>query len=118
MSRNDLPSRLRSFSLRCFKLAEALPNTAGGRYMQNQLIRSSMSANANYRAALLGQSTAAFIAKLSIALEETDECNNWIDMIIATGLMSPEKAGSLLKESKELSNILASARKTARKNNR
>jgi four helix bundle protein len=108
---NDIPLRLRQFSLRCYKLTEALPKTGGARYFQNQLLRSSMSAYANYKASQLAQSKASFVAKLSIALEETDESAIWLDMIITTELLPETRVFPLYKEAKELSNILASARK-------
>ena len=91
MNKEEFQKRLKSFSLRCFRLASTLPNTQGGRYFQNQLIRCSMSMYANYRAACIGQSKAAFVAKLSIAFEEANESSIWLDMIIETELLPKEK---------------------------
>jgi four helix bundle protein len=115
MDKAELQKRLKIFALRCFKLSSSLPQTQGGKYFQNQLIRCSMSAYANYRAACIGQSRAAFVAKLSIAFEESDESCIWWDMIIETGILPKEKVEPLLKESKELASILASARKNSQK---
>ena len=113
MNKIDLQKRLKTFALRCFKLASSLPQTQGGKYFQNQLIRSSMSAYANYRAACIGQSRAAFVAKLSIAFEEADESYLWLEMIIETEVLPKEKVQLLYKESKELASILAAARKSS-----
>jgi four helix bundle protein len=70
MDKAELQKRLKTFSLSCFKLASSLPQNQSGKYFQNQLMRCSMSAYANYRAACIGQSRAAFVAKLSIAFKK------------------------------------------------
>jgi four helix bundle protein len=113
MDKVELQKRLKTFALRCYKLSSSLPQNQGGKYFQNQLMRSSMSAYANYRAACIGQSRAAFVAKLSIAFEEADEANVWLDMIIEAEILPKEKVELLYKESKELASILAVARKNS-----
>ncbi len=113
MNKAELQTRLKNFALRCFNLTSSLPQTQGGKYFQNQLMRCSMSAYANYRAACIGQSRAAFVAKLSIAFEEADESCIWLDMIIETKVLPKEKVEILYKESKELASILAAARKNS-----
>jgi four helix bundle protein len=113
MDKAELQKRLKTFALRCYKLTSSLPQSQGGKYFQNQLMRSSMSAYANYRAACIGQSRAAFVAKLSIAFEEADECIIWLEMIIETEILPKEKVELLYKESKELASILAAARKNS-----
>ena len=50
-----------------------LPNTYLGNHIKGQLIRSSTSVAANYRATCHAQSKASFIAKISIVVEEADE---------------------------------------------
>jgi len=84
-----------------------LPNTILGRHIQGQLIRSSTSVAANYRAACIAQSKAGFISKLSIVIEECDK-----------NLLTKEKVETLFKESEELTAIFFSSRNTARKNNK
>lgn len=113
MDKAELQKRLKNFALRCYRLTSSLPQTSGGKYFQNQLMRSSMSAYANYRAACIGQSRAAFVAKLSIAFEEAEESYIWLDMIIATEILPKDKVEALHKEAKELASILASARKNS-----
>jgi four helix bundle protein len=113
---NELVNRLKKFSLRIYNLSASLPNTISGRYLHQQLLRAGMSSYANYRAAQHGQSKASFISKLSIALEEADECYLWLDIIIETKTLPEEKVSPLRQEALELSNILAACRKTARTN--
>ena len=113
MNKAELQKRLKTFALRCYKLTSSLRSTQGGNYFQNQLMRSSMSAYANYRAACIGQSRAAFVAKLSIAFEEADESYLWLEMIIETEILAKDKVELLYQEAKELASILAAARKSA-----
>lgn len=79
MNKYELQKRLKKFAFRVTKVAEALPKNTLGRYFENQIIRAAFSAAANYRAACIAQSRAAFVAKLSIAFEESDECVFWLD---------------------------------------
>ena len=96
----------------------ALPNSILGRHVQGQLIRSSTSVAANYRAACIAQSKASFISKLSIVIEECDESCFWLEFIIDENLLTKEKVETLFKESEELTAIFFSSRNTARKNNK
>lgn len=55
----------------------------------------------------------SFIAKLSIAIEEADESNFWMEFIIDEKLITNENLLSLYKESTELTAIFMASRKTA-----
>jgi four helix bundle protein len=107
--------RTKAFAHRCVKFAFSLPSDTLGRHIQNQLIRSSTSVAANYRAALLGQLKAAFKAKKSIVLEEVDESVFWIEFCQDEKLVIESKIEPLLKEAKELTAIFFSTRKTLSK---
>lgn len=111
----QLKKRTKEFAHRCVKLAFALPGNSLGRHLRGQLIRSSTSVAANYRAALLGQSKAMFKAKISIVLEEADESVFWLEFCLEEGLMKPAKIDSLLKEAKELTAIFFATRRTLMK---
>ena len=116
MNNIDLKKRTKQFALRCIKLSDALPNTPLGRHVKGQIIRSSTSVVANYRAACLAQSKAGFIAKLSIVVEEVDETLFWLEIIIEEKILVKKKIESLVQETDELTAIFISTRKTARKN--
>ena len=118
MNKNELQHRSKDFSHRCVKLCLALPKTILGKHIQGQLIRSSTSVAANYRAACISQTKAGFISKLSIVIEESDESNFWLEFIIDEGLLTKNKVKPLLQESEELTAIFFSSRKTARKNSK
>ncbi|PKL49425.1 MAG: four helix bundle protein [Planctomycetes bacterium HGW-Planctomycetes-1] len=108
----QLEKRTNDFAHRCVKLAVALEGTKLGNHISGQLIRCSTSAAANYRACNLAQSRAAFAAKLSIVLEETDEAIFWMEFSSEEKLVSKIKIKSLLEEANELKAIFFAARKT------
>lgn len=112
MDSQELKERTKSFAHRCIKLSVALPDSTLGRHIKSQLTRCSTSVPANYRAAVLAQSTASFTAKLSIVLEEVDESVFWLEFVKDEGLLSEPQIGELLDEAKELTAIFFSARKT------
>jgi len=115
MNRQELMERVKQFAHRCVKLALALPANALGRHIRSQLIRCSTGAAANYRAACVAQSRAAFIAKLSIVIEEVDESCFWMEFIADEGLLAKKRVAPLLQEGKELTSIFIAARHTTRK---
>lgn len=87
MDKEDLKKRTKEYALRIIKLVKALPNTVDGHTIGNQLIRSGMSVGANYRAVLRARSTAEFIAKLGVVIEEADESAFWLEIIIESKLL-------------------------------
>lgn len=116
MNRQELMERVKQFAHRCVKLALALPANALERHILGQLIRCSTGAAANYRAACVAQSRPAFIAKLSIVIEEVDESCFWMEFIIDEGLLPKERVAPLLAEGEELRAIFIKARHTTRTN--
>ena len=101
MNKNELQHRSKDFAHRCVKLCMVLPKTILGKHIQGQLIRSSTSVAANYRAACIAQTKAGFISKLSIVIEEVKES----DYVII--LDSPEVPLERSKPNKKLMAILA-----------
>ena len=113
MSERDLKDRTKAFALRIFRLVDALPNTAAGRAVANQLVRTGTSVGANYRAACRGRSKAEFTAKLGIVAEEADECCYWLELIMDGDLLTRDKIDPLLKEADELTAIFTRSIQTA-----
>lgn len=111
----DLKKRSKDFAHECVKLASSLPKNALGRNIENQLIRCSTSVAANYRAACVAGSKPSFIAKLGIVIEEADESSFWLEFILDERLLDASLISPLLIESKELTSIFISSRKTAKK---
>jgi four helix bundle protein len=112
----ELKSRTKVFAHRCIKLATALPRTPLGRHIESQLIRCSTSVASNYRASLHAQSKAAFTAKISTVIEESDESEFWLEFIIDENIISRNQVFPLLNEAHELTSIFITTRKTAQKN--
>lgn len=96
-------------------LCEALPSNRIGKIVEDQLLRSSFSAAANYRSACNAQSKKAFISKLSIALEEMDETSFWLEIVFELKLISPDKLSLVIQEAEELTKILGASRRTSSK---
>ena len=115
MTENELKDRLKAFALRAMKLCEALPRSASGRTLANQLIRSATSVGANYRAACRARSRAEFLAKLGIVEEEADESAYWLELIIESGILKKAQVVPLLVEADEITAIISASRKTVRR---
>ena len=114
MNPNELKERTIEFAVRVLKFADALPNTASGRTVSNQVARSGCSVAANYRAALRGKSRADFTNKITIVLEEADETDLWIEIARRRGLVSAKRVAGLQAEAVELTKIFNATRTTAR----
>lgn len=115
MNSQELQLRLKQFAFRTVPLCESLPEKKISRVVENQLLRSSFSAAANYRAACKAQSSKAFTSKLSISFEEMDGSLLWLEVITELKLLEANKIKLITKEADELARILASSRKTAQK---
>ncbi len=114
MDAEELKRRTKEFAHRCVKLALALPSTALGNHIKGQLIRCSTSVPSNYRAACLAQSKSHFASTLSIAAEEADESEFWMEFSVEEGMLKEQRVAPLLMEAHELTSIFVASRKTAR----
>ncbi len=79
-----------------------------------QLLRSSTSMAANYRAARRARSKAEFISKLGVVVEEADETVFWLEFVADTGIIRPAKLRKLLNEANQLLLIFSASRSTAK----
>ena len=113
MTPDELSQRTKAFSLRVVKLVEALPKHAVGRHFSDQVLRSSSSVAANYRAARRARSKKEFIAKISIVTEEADESAFWLEMIRDAELIKPTRIKPLHEEAEALTRLFAKSRRTA-----
>lgn len=117
MGKVDLKIRTKQYAIDTIRFINELPKSKANDVISHQIIKSSTSVAANYRAALRGRSSAEFISKLNIVLEESDESQFWFEIIEETSeTKDPKKLKQLLNESNELTAILASSLKTARNN--
>ena len=75
-----------------------------------QLIRSSSSVAANYRAATRSRSDAEFYSKICIVVEEVDETQFWLDYLSRINLLKKETNQDLFNEVEELVRLFTSIR--------
>jgi len=81
----------------------------------NQLIRSSSSVGANWRASQRSKSDRDFVNKLKIVEEECDESMFWLEMFIEILDNNQNELQRLHKEANELLSITVASINTARK---
>jgi len=113
MNEPQMKDRTKKFALRILKMADALPTSRSGNAIANQIVRSSTSVAANYRALCRSKSRADFINKTSIVEEEADESGFWLELIVDAGLMTATRIKPLLDEASEITAMLVASRKTA-----
>lgn len=115
----QLKKRTQRFALDCWYLCRKLPKSREFDAYVRQLIRSSSSVGANYRAALRGKSDRDFINKLKIVEEEADESMFWLELFEEIEDENSDEINKLMNEANELlSIIVASIHTTKRKLNK
>src|SRR5436190_7651642 len=97
MNPTELKSRTKTFALRIIKLTQALPNSAAGRAIASQVVRSGTAVAANYRSTCRARSKAEFISRIGIVEEETDETALWLELLAESGLLPAQRLKSILK---------------------
>ncbi len=106
--------RLLDYSARVIKLVDTLPKTLVGRRIADQLLRSAMSAGANYEEAQGAESKDDFTHKLQIALKELRESGYWLQLLVRSGKIPIKKMHPLLDESDQLRSMISKAVATAK----
>ena len=109
----ELRTRIDRFADRIIAFCHGTPSDVLRIRLLVQLQDAATSAAANYRAACRAQSKAAFIAKLSIALEEADEAVGWLQRLSHHRVGDQNAVEGLLQEAGEISAILNASRETA-----
>lgn len=112
MKKEELLNRTKKFAHNCIKITAKLPNNTLGRHICGQLVRSSTSVAANYRATCIAQSTKSFVAKLSIVIEEIDESFFWLEFIQDENLINSVELEEIKNEASQLTSIFIASRKT------
>jgi len=95
---------------------DELPNKPSAWAIAKQVVRSSTSVGANYRAACRAKSTADFINKLKIVEEEADETQYWLEVLEESNLINSIRIETIKKEVNEIVSIVVASIKTARLN--
>lgn len=82
MNEEIFKHRAKNLALRAIRLVESLPDTKTAHVIGKQLIRSSTSVGASYRASCRAKSTADMINKLKTVEEEADESLYWLELLV------------------------------------
>ena len=94
--------RTKRFAVEVFNLCNAFSHKSNARTIIYQLIKSSSSVAANWRAACRARSENEFYAKVCIVVEEADETLFWLEFINDTGLDQSMEQKRLQSESNEI----------------
>ena len=115
MNENVLIDLSFSFAKEIVSLVDSI-NTPKSSYMLNQLARIGTSIGANIHEAQYAHSRADFIAKLEIALKETNETSYWLKLLFETGRISAAQFQNAEKLCGNIRRLLIASCKTAKQN--
>ncbi len=118
MDRKVLQQRTQKFNVNVIHFCNDFPRTPAGFEIAKQLIRSSGSVGANYRATVRAKSRADFIYKIQIVLEEADESLYWLEVVKEAGIKQGQMLEELLNEANQLTAIFAATDKSAKLNSK
>ena len=110
----DLKQRTKRFALRIIRLYVALAKTTEAQVLGKQALRSGTSVGAHYREASRGRSTAEFVSKIEVGLQELDETAYWLELLVEAEIVPAKRLEELCKEVDELIAILTTCVKNAK----
>ena len=115
---NTLRDRTKAFALRVIHVYSSLPQTELARILGRQLVRSGTSPGAQCREGYRARSNAEIISKYETALQELEETLYWLELIIDTAMVPPERLQPLMAEANEIMAILVSSVRTIKRRRR
>ena len=110
----DLKLRTYMFAVSVGKLILKLPYTILNKVYIGQLVKSSSSVGANYRAARRAKSDADFLNKLKIVEEEADESVYFLELLREFNGEFKEDISVMINEGTEILKIIVSSINTTR----
>jgi four helix bundle protein len=111
----QLKERTKQFAIRIIRMLRALPKTDEARVISRQLLRAATSVAANYRTVCRARSTADFIAKMGLVVEEADETVFWLELLADAGIIQKARLEQLEREANELLAIFAASQRTVKR---
>jgi four helix bundle protein len=118
MTKIELKNRTKRFAIDTILFVQDLPKSKTNDVISYQLLKSATSVGANYRSACRARSTAEFISKLNIVIEEADESMYWFEIIEEVSEnINKTTLKKLHTESDELTAIFTASSKTIKLNN-
>ena len=115
MTSEEMRNKTKQFAIDIGVLTQSFPESQINRVYCNQLIRSSSSVGANYRASRRAKSNADFINKLKIVEEELDESLFFLELLEVFNIKQKEKISTLHAEGETLLRIIVASIISSRK---
>ncbi|MBK7434227.1 MAG: four helix bundle protein [Chitinophagaceae bacterium] len=115
MDSEEMKRRTKMFAINVALLTQKLKPTVINRAYSGQIVRSSSSVGANYRASRRAKSNADFINKLKIVEEELDESLFFLELLEFFNEKEKSEIELLLKEGETLLKIIVASIISSRK---
>jgi four helix bundle protein len=116
MTKEELIARNKTFVIQVLTVLDSLPSNRIYDSIVRQLVHSTTSVGANYRAACRAKSTDDFINKLKIVEEEVDESSYFLDVLVEIDQGKiKDKLKLLLDGSNQLTSIYSASVVTMKK---
>lgn len=111
----DLKTRTKLFAVAIIRLYAVLPKSMEAQVIGKQLLRSGTSVGAHYREAIRARSSAEFVSKIEGGLQELEETCYWLELLAEADIVNSASLEQLFKEADELTAILITCSKNAKK---
>lgn len=118
MTEKELKAKTKSIAISVAKLCQKLPSSRINDTYVYQILRSSASIAANYRAACRGKSTKDFVYKLQVVEEETDETMFFMELLAEFNEKFRPDMRLIYKETEIVLKIIVTSIKTSQRNER
>ena len=116
MTEKELKAITKNIAIPVAMLCQKLPaNKVNNTYI-NQILRSSASMGANYRAAYRGKSSKDFVYKLQVVEEETDETMFFLELLAEFNEKQRPDMRLIYKNTETVLRIIVASIKTAQSN--
>jgi four helix bundle protein len=110
----DLRERTKRLALEVLRLYCSLPKTTEAQVLGRQLLRSGTAVGAHYREGVRARSSAEFITKLEVGLQELEETGYWLELLTEAGIGRGPVIQRLVCEVEELTAMLVSSVRTVK----
>ncbi|MBR6021048.1 MAG: four helix bundle protein [Kiritimatiellae bacterium] len=109
---NPIVEKSKAFAVATVRACQRLRSEKGEYVLSKQLIRCGTSIGANVHEAIRAQSRPDFLAKMAIALKESQETEYWLDLLHETDYLATPDFAALQAMNAELLRLLTAICKT------
>jgi len=114
MTPHELRERTKRFAVNVVAFARTLRADDVTAVITRQLVKSATSVGANYRSSCRAKSRPDFVVKMTLAEEEADETQYWLEILVETGFVKRDAVARLMDEAEQLVKIFVASINTAR----